>query len=87
MKNWLVSKLSRSGHGHISMRSQTQLEDLRRMRETRVTHCQLSSARDERCTDIERRFDDRILTIRQATKLVRKHGAQIERSIFQAKIS
>lgn len=62
------------------------LHNLRRYREAGVTHCSLSSAGDERCTELEQKFDGKRLTIDEATDLVKIHGSEITRSVFRAEI-
>jgi len=70
----------------VTTSNANKLHNLRRYREVGVTHCSLLSAGDERCTELEQKLDSKRLTIDEATDLVRNHGNEIARSVFQAEI-
>lgn len=64
-----------------------QLHNLRRNKEAGISHCVFSSARDERCTDLERELEGKRLTIEEAMDLVKARGAEIKRSVFQGEVN
>lgn len=80
MRRWWAALFSRKAS------AASQLRNLRRFEEAGVTHCFLRSPRDERETEIERRYDGKRLTISQARKLVAKHADEIKRSVFTAEV-
>lgn len=58
------------------------LHGLRRNEELGMSHVIFSSAKDERNTDIENKFEGARMTIKEARMLVKMHGRKITRSIF-----
>lgn len=62
------------------------LHDLRRKRESGITHCQFVSPRDERATPLERELDGKRMSVDEAANLTKERGAEIFRSWFRTEI-
>jgi len=71
---------------HTATSRAIHLHTLRRIEEAGISHCKLSSSKDERSTEIERAMDGKPLTIAEARLLIAEHEADIRRSAFIAVI-
>jgi len=72
---------------HVTRSTQTNIHNLRRMREAEITHVVFSSSRDERNTQLENELEGRRMTIDEAVHLVETHGPEIRRSCFRGEVN
>jgi hypothetical protein len=61
--------------------------NFRQFREAGITHCVFMGPNDERATEVERAYDGKRMSIREAEAFVAKHREKIPRSVFRGEVS